>query len=424
MAVASTVSGAASAVETIMDHPKLRPIEAFPVQAGGRELICLRDPASLAPEAVFVPRDALFILAHFDGQHSILDIQEAYARRFGRLLFSDDIKKLIAQLDEHLLLDSERFQAHRRQILEAFRRAPTRPAAHAGEAYEADPLKLAAQLDGYFAAIDGAGRGVTPRSDGAVRGILAPHIDPRRGGPCFAWAYDAIRRVTAELFIIFGTAHQPTSVPFPLTLKDYETPLGVVETDKAFVREVARRYPTDLLSGEIAHRTEHSIEFQVVFLRYVLGAARKFRVVPILVGSFHECVERRVNPAEMAHIADFIHIIRDVVAARDESVCYIAGGDLAHVGLKFGDQERLTPALLAQVAREDQELLAAAGRMDAEGFFRLIAQSQDRRRICGFPPTYLLLSTMSATAGTLLRYDQAVEPATQSMVSYASVVFQ
>ena len=38
--------------------------------------------------------------------------------------------------------------------------------------------------------------------------------------------------MTAEVFVIFGTAHQPTSVPFPLTLKDYETPLGVVETDK------------------------------------------------------------------------------------------------------------------------------------------------------------------------------------------------
>ena len=61
--------------------------------------------------------------------------------------------------------------------------------------------------------------------------------------------------------------------------------------------------------------------------------------------------------------------------------------------------------------------------MDTKGFFRRIAEHQDRRRICGFPPMYLLLSTMPATTGTVLKYDQAVEPATQSMVSYASVVF-
>jgi hypothetical protein len=37
--------------------------------------------------------------------------------------------------------------------------------------------------------------------------------------------------------------------------------------------------------------------------------------------------------------------------------------------------------------------------------------------------TSMLLSTMPTTAGTVLKYDQAVEPATQSMISYASVVF-
>lgn len=44
--------------------------------------------------------------------------------------------------------------------------------------------------------------------------------------------------------------------------------------------------------------------------------------------------------------------------------------------------------------------------------------------MCAFPPTSLLLSTMPAAAGTLLKYDQAVEPVMQSMVSYASVIFQ
>ncbi len=406
-----------------MDDPKLRPIEAFPVDLGGRQAICLRDPTQLADEAVFVPPEALFILAHFDGRHAILDIQEAYTRQFGRLLSSDAIKGLIAKLDASLLLDNERFKAHKQQLVAAFHASPVRHAAHAGTAYEADPTALGDQLAGYFADPAGPGTGAALTIDGTVQGILAPHIDPRRGGPCFAWAYEAIRQVRADLFVIFGTAHQPTSVPFPLTLKDYATPLGIVETDKAFVRALARRYATDLLSDEWAHRSEHSIEFQVLFLQHILGPARKFRVVPILVGSFHECVERQINPAEMVHIADFIQAIREVSNACNEPACFIVGGDLAHVGMKFGDQGQLTPAFLDQVAQDDQALLAAAARMDAEGFFQVIAEHHDRRRICGFPPTYLLLSTMPATAGTLLKYNQAVEPATQSMVSYASVVF-
>jgi hypothetical protein len=104
-------------------------------------------------------------------------------------------------------------------------------------------------------------------------------------------------------------------------------------------------------------------------------------------------------------------------------MCYIVGGDLAHVGMKFGDQGRLTPALLAQVAREDQALLAATARMDTDRFFQAIVAQQDRRRICGFAPMHLLLNMLPATAGAVLKYDQVVESATQSMVSYASVVF-
>jgi len=372
---------------------------------------------------MLVPRETLFLLAHFDGKHSILDIQESYTRQYGRLLFSDAIKALIAKLDEHLLLENEHFQAHKQELVEAFRKSPVRPAAHVGTAYAADLGELEVQLAAYFADAVGPHTAAATSRTGAVQGILSPHIDPHRGGVCFALAYESMRQVTADLFIIFGTAHQPTSVPFPLTLKDYETPFGVVETDKAFVRDLARRYPTDLLSDELAHRSEHSIEFQVLFLQYVLGPARKFRVVPILVGSFHECVQRQVNPAEMAHIADFMQAVQQAVTERAEPVCYIVGGDLAHVGMKFGDQGPLTPALLDHVAREDQALLAATTRMDAAGFFRRIAEAQDRWRICGFPPTYMLLSTMPATSGTLLKYDQAVEPATQSMVSYASVVF-
>jgi AmmeMemoRadiSam system protein B len=406
-----------------VDYPKLRPIEAFPVHLGGRDVICLSDPTHLTDGAVFIPRETLFILAHFDGKHSILDIQEAYTRQYGQLLYSEAIKALIAKLDEHLLLDNDRFATHKQQLIEAFRMASVRRAAHAGTAYEADASLLAAQLAGYFAAPAGPGTAAAMAIDKPIQGILAPHIDPRRGGPCFAWAYDAIRQVTADLFVIFGTAHQPTTVPFPLTLKNYETPLGIVETDKTFVRALARRYPTDLLSDELAHRSEHSIEFQVLFLQYVLGPTRRFRVVPILVGSFHECVERQINPAEVVHIADFIQAIREVTTEQAEPVAYIVGGDLAHVGMKFGDQGPLTHALLEQVAREDHALLSAAARMDAVGFFRVIAEHHDRRRICGFPPMYMLLSTMPVAAGAVLKYDQAVEPATQSMVSYASVAF-
>ncbi len=52
----------------------------------------------------------------------------------------------------------------------------------------------------------------------------------------------------------------------------------------------------DLFDDELTHRTEHSIEFQVVFLQYLLGGRRDFTIVPILVGSFHDLMERGIDP--------------------------------------------------------------------------------------------------------------------------------
>ena len=62
---------------------------------------------------------------------------------------------------------------------------------------------------------------------------LSPHIDLHRGGPTFAWAYKRVVEETdADLFVIFGTAHNPMRNLFSVTRKHFDTPLGTVETDK------------------------------------------------------------------------------------------------------------------------------------------------------------------------------------------------
>ena len=75
-----------------MDYPKLRPIEAFPVESSGRKMICLRDPHNFTNNVVMVPFNFFFIIQLFDGQHTILDIQAEYMRKYGELLFKE--KKL------------------------------------------------------------------------------------------------------------------------------------------------------------------------------------------------------------------------------------------------------------------------------------------------------------------------------------------
>ncbi len=90
---------------------------------------------------------------------------------------------------------------------------------------------------------------------------------------------------------------------------------------------------------ELSHRTEHSIEFQVVFLQYLLGAKRDFSIVPILVGSFHDLMERGIDPIEDPQVSRFVEALRAAEVVDGKRVAYIGGIDLCHVGPEFGDTQ-------------------------------------------------------------------------------------
>ncbi|MGH7361227.1 MAG: AmmeMemoRadiSam system protein B, partial [Candidatus Methylomirabilales bacterium] len=140
-----------------MERPRLRPIDAFPTQVDGKPVLCLRDPQGLTDRVLFLPLAAAEILQHLDGANSILDIQAAWVRRHGDLLFREPVERLLALLDEHLLLENARFNAAQEAAERGFAAAPLRPAFHAGRSYDADPARLRATLDAFFTAPEGPG---------------------------------------------------------------------------------------------------------------------------------------------------------------------------------------------------------------------------------------------------------------------------
>jgi hypothetical protein len=374
-----------------------------------------------------------FILAHLDGAHSFLDIQEAYSKRFGTLLISDELRSFVEMLDEHYFLDSERFQVYQKSVVDEFRRLPHRAPAHMGGVYKEDPLELKAQLDGYFTAPNGPGfpsgtaAGTTPKA------IVAPHIDFHRGGSAYAWAYKPlVESDGADLYVLLGTSHVSGETPFVLTTKDFITPLGTVETDKDFVARVQEKCAEDLFADEYLHRSEHSLEFQVLFLKYcakrraeLTGRNEKpFKIVPILVTSFHSMVINRTPPEEVSSVEAFLRALRELTEKESRRICFVAGVDLAHVGRQFGDPEPVTDDFLTWVENEDRELVARLAARDAPGFFNEITKNQDRRRICGFSPLYSLIHLLDGYRGKLLRYGQAVTRETGSAVTFASAIFE
>jgi AmmeMemoRadiSam system protein B len=407
-------------LEPVMDYPKIRPVEALPVQ---ENMICLRDPQGFSDKLLLVPPALFYVISLFDGRHSVLDIQAAYTSRFGELLLSEKVREIIAQLDEALFLESERFRQARLQAVEQFRSAEVREATHAGVSYEAKAAELEQQLEALFAEPEGPGVPDTAHPSGRLRALIAPHIDLRRGGRCFAWSYaELAREARARTFVILGIAHVPTKHPFVLTDKDFQTPFGRLPTDRAFLETLGAHCRTDFYEDEFCHRSEHSIEFQTLFLQYLYRNEERLSIVPILCSLPPE-LYLGAAISEHSEVEEFVEALGETLERADSEVCCIAAVDLSHIGRRFGQNVAMSPELLKQVEEEDRSMIDTILKLDEEAFFRGIQQEQDRRNVCGVPAIYALLRVVQAEEGKLLRYDQAVDQATQSVVSFMAGAF-
>jgi AmmeMemoRadiSam system protein B len=414
------------------DNPRIRPIEAFPVQQDGKTLIYLKDPLNLATP-IGISSVGYFLLAHFDGRHSYRDLREVFEQRFRAPLPRDEFNQFVALLDQHYYLQSDRFENYQQAVIAEFRRQPSRAPAHVGGGYTSDPVELTAQLDSYFVTPKGPGLPSAANGAAAPKAIVAPHIDFHRGGPAYAWAYKPLAESSgADLYIILGTSHCGGQTPYILTRKDFDTPLGLVETDNEFVDRLQAQCAEDCFTDEYLHRGEHSIEFQVLFLKYVAqkraaltGEPEKpFKIVPILVSSFHAMMISQTLPEQTAAVRNFLRTLREMADGDSRQICFVAGVDLAHVGRQFGDQEPITEDFLRWVETEDHKLIDRLIEKDALGFFNEIAKDQDKRKICGFSPLYSLIHLLDGARGNHLHYGQAFTPETGSAVTFTSMIFE
>ena len=420
---------------TRTSHPRLRALEAFPVEQQGQRCVALRDPAGFTDQIAVLPPPLLDLVSLFDGEHSIEEIREILRRRHGKAPTLEEITDVVERLDAAGFLDSERFRQRRRGLENAFRQNPVRPAAHAGGAYAGDAEGLRAQIDGFFTAADGPGRGgngddftypVASPSAAApqarTRALIAPHIDFHRGGSTYAWAYrEILERSDADLYVVLGTCHAGMPDPFAVTLKPYETPLGAVPVDREFYEALNRRARQDLLASEPAHRAEHSIELQAVMLQHILGPRRPFAILPVLASYLHESLWTGGEPEADERVPRFLEALQETMAESSRRVCLVAGVDLAHVGPRFGDGEPNSAASLARVERDDRAMLESVVGVDQRGFYAGIAADHDARRICGLSPIYTLLRLLPESPGRLVRYTQWPDP--QGAVTFCAVAY-
>jgi AmmeMemoRadiSam system protein B len=248
------------------------------------------------------------------------------------------------------------------------------------------------------------------RPGGRARGVLAPHIDFHRGGTTYGRAYRWLQDIPpGACVVVMGVAHAGPSSPYVLTTKGYATPHRVIEVDRPLLDAVVSHYPYDAFAHEAVHRTEHSIEFQVLFLDH-LAQGRPLTILPVLCSSFEQWCGAR-SPAEVPEVESFIVALRRALAAETRPVLVIGGVDLSHVGPRFGDAEPAGPTLAAAARTGDLTALARVTEGDAEGFWQAVMADGNQRRVCGLSAIYTVLRVLTPVRGRVLEYAQGEDPA-------------
>ena len=273
--------------------------------------------------------------------------------------------------------------------------APVRPPAVAGGFYPADPGELGRLVDRLLATARQPDDAVAAAGDG-LAGILVPHAGLVYSGRVAAAAWrlmasvppgsglrpeaDADRSPASVRIVLLGTNHGAGWLDGVgiWDTGDWATPLGDVEVDEDLAAEIVALGSPFTVDRD-AHRSEHSLEVQLPFVRRALPGAL---IVPLAIGTGTGESAVRAGERLGALLAER--------RARGAHISLVISTDMAHYpSAAVGGRvtEELAPFILAleptRLARREAEIVNSDLPSLACG-------------MCGIEPTVLGLAALRA----------------------------
>ncbi len=276
-----------------------------------------------------------------------------------------------------------------------------------GKFYPSHFEELEAQIKASFTHRFGPGALPSLRNDKEIKAVIVPHAGYSFSGPCAAWAYKEIAESHfPETYIILGPNHTGMGST-AVSLDDWETPFGIVRTNKKIAELIARK--TGISSDRNAHLYEHSIEVQLPFLQFVSrDKLDRLKIVAIC----------------MTNDVDFKSFALDLKEALiDYDVGFIVSSDFTH----YGPAYRYLPFELEKKRRLyelDNKAIEFIKSKDPDGFLNYIYETG--ATICGYLPIAVLLNTIKAQKVTLLQYYTSGDIINdyKNAVGYAAISFR
>ncbi len=277
------------------------------------------------------------------------------------------------------------------------------PSNLAGTWYPADADDLRQQVEQFL--------GAQRDADAALRAVLVPHAGYRYSGRAAGAAYAKVGRGRWRRAAVIAPSHHhafPGAALFPGD--GFETPLGIVNVDRAAIRTLAA---SPLFTESAApYAREHSLEIQLPFLQVI---DPELELVPMMVGA--------------ADDAEALAALASVVRGLDDGeTLFVVSSDFTHYGARF-DYLPFPPtgpdAVSEQLRRLDFGAIEPIRRTDADGFLRYVRATGVT--ICGRGPIALFLhECRGRLTGDVASYYTSLDVTGdfEHSVSYAGIVFR
>jgi AmmeMemoRadiSam system protein B len=398
--------------------PRIRKdLEFIPVHHEGQQLVLIRDHLGLVQEGKAVALPVYQFMTLLDGIRTTRDLQmELMRQRGGLLVGMEEVEGLLAGLEASHVLDSEAFRRAKDKIISDFSSEKVRPCSHCGLTYPPDPSELRDRLDKILAS-----QAPVSEPTGKIRALVSPHIDLSVGHRVYASAYQMLKHTTFSRVMVLGVGHTLANDLFCLTDKDFQTPLGIIEAEGSLIRKLREVGGDILATNDFAHRSEHSVEFQLIFLQHLFKGV-SFTLIPILCGFLQSRLPEYTRKAYLEETAPFLDMLREILQDPEHETLLVAGIDFSHVGPKFG-HEMPAEYLKGQSEAHDMKLMRHLSLREPDLFWEESRRVKDQFNVCGFSALACLLEILPSCKGQILDYETWYEEPTRSAVSFAAVVF-
>jgi len=153
-----------------------------------------------------------------------------------------------------------------------------------------------------------------------VIGGVSPHAGYRFSGPCAAHTYYSLfKEKIPDTVIVIGFYHRDFGPDAILEQGEWETPLGNLEIDSDFTRELLGFSQNIVSNNDVFLKTsENSIELQMPFIKYSTGE-NGTKIVPI-----------KITSHDLKDLDKIATDIADTIKKIDKDIVIVASSDMSH----------------------------------------------------------------------------------------------